>query len=70
MKFAPKMGRELRAEFLLTQIDAGTRRLSVRTIEKLRVELARLATSPDVRIRRFVQAMQRRYPGVCDAIRT
>lgn len=66
MKFAPKMGRELSAEYLLTQIDAGPRRLSLRTIEKLRVELDRLATSVDPKVRRFVEAMAERYPGVCD----
>lgn len=65
MKFATKMGRELSAEYLLTQIDARPRRLSPRTIEKLRVELDRLATSTDPKVRRFVEATAERYPGVC-----
>jgi hypothetical protein len=70
LKYGPRMGRELSSEYLshLTQSDAGPRQLSPHTIEKLRVELARLATSPDARVRRFVAAMAERYPGVCNEI--
>jgi transposase len=64
MKFAPKMSRELRAEYLLTAIDAGPRRLSDGTIQKLKAELVRLSSSTDPRVRKFVRAMEQRYPGV------
>jgi hypothetical protein len=66
MKFAPKMGRELSAEYLLAQVNAAPRRLSPCTIEKLRLELERLATSTDPKVRRFIEAMAERYSGVCD----
>jgi hypothetical protein len=69
MKFAPKMGRELRAEYLLTQVKAGPRRLSPSTLGKLRIELAKLSQSTNPRVRRFVALMAERYPGVCDEIR-
>jgi hypothetical protein len=64
MKFAPKMGRELRAEYLLNEVGAGPRRLSDGTLAKLKLELVRLAASPDARVRRFVASMEQRYPGI------
>jgi hypothetical protein len=64
MKFGPKMGRECRAEYLLTQVNAGPRRLTPATVAKLRVELARLAQSTNPRVRRFVGQMKKRYPEV------
>ena len=69
MKFGPKMGRECRAEYLLTQVNAGPRRLTPATVGKLRIELAKLSQSTNPRVRRFVVTMQKRYPGVCDEIR-
>jgi hypothetical protein len=62
------MSREMRVEYLSVQVDVGPRRLTPGTIAKLRGELARLAGSPDARIRRFVAAMAERYPGVCNEI--
>lgn len=66
LKFGPQMSRQMRAEFLSTTIGAGPRRLSDGTLAKLTVELARLAASRDARVRRFVEVMAERYPGVCD----
>jgi hypothetical protein len=62
MKFAPKMGRELSAEYLLCQTGGGPRKLSEATLGKLRSELQRLATSSDARVQRFVARMRARYP--------
>jgi hypothetical protein len=64
LKHGPRMSRQLRSEYLLVEVDAGPRRLTPATVAKLRVELARLAASPDVRVRRFVEAMASRYPGI------
>jgi hypothetical protein len=64
MKFAPKMGRQLTAEFLLTEIGAGPRRLSPAALLKIRAELGRLALSTNPRVRRFVASMEARYPEV------
>jgi hypothetical protein len=58
------MSRQMRVEFLSVAIKAGPRTLSPTTVAKLRVELARLAASPDLRVRRFVAAMRERYPGI------
>jgi hypothetical protein len=65
LKYGPKMGRELRAEFLSVQVNAPPRRLTPATVAKLKAELARLATSNDPRVRRFLASMAERYPGVC-----
>jgi hypothetical protein len=64
LKFAPKMGREMRAEYLLVEVKAGPRTLTPATVAKLRAELTRLAASPDARVRKFVKAMASRYPEV------
>lgn len=61
MKFAPKMGRELRAEFLSVQVNAGPRTLSPRTLEKIRTELERLSMSSNPAVTRFVGQMRSRY---------
>jgi hypothetical protein len=62
MKFGPKMGRELRAEFLLTQVKGPPRRLSPATLEKIRAEVERLALSTNPRVQEFVSVMAARYP--------
>ncbi len=64
MKFGPRMGRELRAEFLSVQTGAAPRTLSPATLAKIRTELERLALSTNPRVRQFVAAMRDRYPGI------
>lgn len=64
LKRGPRLSREARAEYLLWMVDGAPRRLSPGTIEKLRLELARLATSPDPRVRGFIEVMRGRYPEV------
>jgi hypothetical protein len=62
LKHAPKMSREMRAEYLLCQTAGTPRRLSEGTIQKLRAELDRLSHSANPAVRRFVRTMRRRYP--------
>jgi hypothetical protein len=62
MKFGPKMSRELRAEFLLTQVNGPPRRLRPATLEKIRAEVGRLALSTNPRVQEFVGMMAKRYP--------
>jgi hypothetical protein len=65
LKFAPRMGRQLRAEYVLVEVDAPPRRLSPEVLQKIRGELGRLSQSTNPRVRQFVAAMRERYPGVC-----
>lgn len=69
LKYGPRMSRQMRSEFLTTATGGAPRRLSDGTRAKLRQELARLATSADPRVRRFIRTMAERYPGVCDETR-
>jgi len=62
MKFGPRMTRQMRAEFLLTEVNGPPRRLSPATLEKIRAEVGRLALSTNPRVQEFVSAMATRYP--------
>jgi hypothetical protein len=64
LKHGPRMGRQMRAEFLLTEIGAPPRRLSPATLAKIRLELVRLSQSNKPEVRRFVTLMRGRYPEV------
>jgi hypothetical protein len=62
LKRGPRMSRELRAEFLSSQINGPPRRLRPATLEKLRAEVKRLALSTNPRVQEFVGMMAERYP--------
>ena len=62
LKFAPKMGRELRAEFLLAEVDAPPRRLSPETLAKLKTEIVRIGNNGTRQGFKFAEKMFARYP--------
>jgi hypothetical protein len=62
MKFAPRMSRQMRAEFLLAKIGGPRRQLSPTTLEKIKAEVSRLALSTNPRVQEFVSVMAVRYP--------
>lgn len=64
LKYGPKMGREMRTEYLRFLVDAGPRQLSPGSAVKLRSELARLEKSGSRAVQKFTASMRARYPGV------
>ena len=62
LKHGPRLGRELRAEYLLAQSDAPARALSPAVLAKIKGELERLEQSASPAVRAFVRQMRTRYP--------
>jgi hypothetical protein len=62
LKHGPRMSRQMRVEYLLTQVDGSPRRLSEGTLQKLKAELERIAQSTQPAVRRFVARMWWMYP--------
>jgi hypothetical protein len=62
MKFAPKMGRECRAEYLLTEVNAPPRRLSPKTLAKLKTEIVRIGNNGTRQGFKFAEKIFERYP--------
>lgn len=62
MKFAPRMSRECRAEFLLTQIGASPRKLSPAVLAKLKKEVVRIGRDGGRQGFKFAEKMFERYP--------
>ena len=62
MKFAPKMGRECRAEYLLVEVNAPPRRLSPQALAKIKVEVARIGNNGTRQGFKFAEKMFERYP--------
>ena len=62
LKHGPPMSREMRAEYLLTQVAAGPRRLSPAVLAKLKSEVVRLGNNGTRQGFKFAQKMFERYP--------
>ena len=64
LKHGPKLRREWRVEYAWVAAQLPVRKISPATLEKLRVDLARLSANPDKKVQRFVAAMKHRCPGL------
>jgi hypothetical protein len=62
LKYGPKMGRELRAEYLLTEVNAPPRRLSPKTLAKLKTEIVRIGNNGTRQGFKFAEKIFERYP--------